>query len=305
MSVDRVSRAVIWPCVSLITLICTVFVHYASVTGLIFEMCLADVSSKYELMITPSGWQFWSIIYTWQFLWIIYIAVLCCKQEMRAIVLGPVFYVAFIASNLLSTAWIIAFVNSLIVVSEVFLFLSTIAMCISAAAAHHYVVIKADSSSEYYDSGQEIPHWMDETVSLVLTALALNGTAFYAQWLLIASVLQFGVILCFEARVENETASFVTLAVLTAFLILHCALDFNSRTRKLLRFTFTPYITFIVTFAAMISEHGVDAEQCAPSIMTLLLLILSILAFALKLYRSFFGYSADTSWDAAFLSIDY
>merc|ERR1719334_613025 len=91
-------------------------------------------------MITPSGWTLavWSIIYAWQLLWIIYIAVLCFTKESEDIMLGRVFYIAFIASNLLNAASIITWCQSLIVVSSLFLFASTIAMLISSVAAHVY-----------------------------------------------------------------------------------------------------------------------------------------------------------------------
>merc|ERR1719206_283723 len=242
-------------------------------------------------MITPSGWTLavWSLIYVWQLLWIVYIAALSYKKESEDIMLGPVFYIAFIASNLLNAASIITWCHSLIVVSGLFLFASTIAMLLSTATAHTYAAAT---------------HWFDETVRVVIALLALNGSAFYAQWLLITLALQLGVILCFEAHVENGSASFVALAVLSLSLMVHCSMDFVIL-RNHLRFTFTPYIAFVLAFAAIISKHGVDAEQCPPSIMALLLLILTILVFAFKIYLTFFGYPSDTNFDASFLSIDF
>eukprot|EP01084_Bolivina_argentea_P200630 343062_1 len=249
MSVGSLSFVVIWPLLSIFSFSITLFVNYSSSTGLITNESFGDVARKYELMITPSDWAFaiWAFIYTWQGLWMLYTLYLSFKHDMHSIVLGRLFYISFIISNIFNALTVIAWCYECIIVAGISLLLATIALILCFVVSSHYIMV------------QEIPYWLSDQVQCVLIALVLNGIAMYTQWLVIASCLDLGVILCFKAGVANETASFVSLGVLCPFLFVYWILDLSRNMRYVLRFTYTPYIVAIIAFCGMITKHGIDA----------------------------------------------
>ena len=268
---------------------------------------VSDTAHKYELMVTPSDWTFaiWAVIYLWQFAWIIYVLYLCYRYEMKQIIIGRLFYIFFILANVLNALWIITWCHQYIICSGIILVSLTICLCTSVTVASYYIMVKAAPAWRCYDYSDEIPCWLNRRKQFILIFLLLDGVACYAQWTLIASCLNIGVILRFKGGLTNETASLITLGLLTFLMITYWYFDFHQKFKKISRFVYTPYAVLSVAFCGIITKHGLDLNQLhLTSIVSLALFVVACMVFLLKLYVSLFASNTrfESQWNNAFLS---
>jgi len=308
VSVNYDKVVILWPVLTLLTFIAAVTVHYCTSFGVLSDESVADVFDEYDLMITPSRWVFgiWPFIDLWQLLWMLYTLCLCIKQEMDQIIMGRAFFLSFILSNVLTILWVIAWTRHHLIWGSVGMVLTAMSLCVNALCAHCYVVIKADTNSVHFGYDGDVPSFMDEYVRTTLMVLAVNGTSFYAFWMVFVSALSLGVMLCYEADVSKEAASFMVLGLFTAILVVFWSFDIVIRSARIVaRWTFMPYLVILMIFSGMISAHEIHSEECPPSVMVVILLVISSIAFGLKLHFALCGWSNDSSFDGELLSVDY
>eukprot|EP00485_Elphidium_margaritaceum_P023884 CAMPEP_0202712766 /NCGR_PEP_ID=MMETSP1385-20130828/45193_1 /ASSEMBLY_ACC=CAM_ASM_000861 /TAXON_ID=933848 /ORGANISM="Elphidium margaritaceum" /LENGTH=168 /DNA_ID=CAMNT_0049372897 /DNA_START=451 /DNA_END=957 /DNA_ORIENTATION=+ len=159
-------------------------------------------------------------------------------------------------------------------------------------------------SYDQYDP--DIPDWFNGTVTLWFIVLLLNGLSMYAQWSMIAACINLSIVLCYRSGLSDSTASFVGLSVFT---VLQCVIwmfeILNGKIRKILKYTITPYIVLWLAFIGILTANGVGRDY-PPSIMALILLVISGIVFCLKIYVAVFAPRRNAfEWGADFLAVDY
>lgn len=109
--------------INVIVLLLTFVVNFLGATGFINGMSQADVSDKYNTLITPAGFTFsiWSIIYTLLLVSIVIMAIKSTKDYYRETI--QAISVDFWLSLLFNMLWIVSFSYELIGVSTIFIFI--------------------------------------------------------------------------------------------------------------------------------------------------------------------------------------
>jgi len=283
----------LYPILSLLIFGGTLFFNYAAATGLFSNLDVGQVSDIYNLEITPASWTFsiWAVIYTWQFLWLLYTLVVSCKYDMDSPLFGALFWVAYNLANILNAVWIVVWVNEKIWPAAVILIAATLCLIVTAYIAHKYMYVNVERRNVVVngyggvrddDRAPNPAAWLDNAskwnVSL-LYGLVLNGVPFYGTWTVVASNLNFGIALCYKAGMENQAASLLMLSILTCVILFYWFLDFY-RLKVALKRTYSPYIVLVVAFCGILTN---DNTSNATYAFTLTLLIVAVLAFVAKI----------------------
>ena len=242
-----------------------------------------------------------------QFVGLLYVLVLCFKQEMEYIILGRAFFISNVASNILAILWIVTWCNQHLISSSIAVICTALSLCHSTVAAHCYVMIKSNANSVHFGYDGDVPLWFNEHIRTALIVLVVNGTSAYALWMMIASVLSVGILFCYKADISNEPASFVVLTVLTVILIVYWCLDIVHRNIRIVtRWTLAPYVVILVALCGIITNHGLHSDAFPTSLMAVMLLAISCTAFGFKLHYSLCGWNTDSSsWDGQLLGVGY
>lgn len=181
---------------NIIILLATLGVNYLGASGFFNGMSQADVSAKYETLITPSGFAFsiWGVIYTLLFATLIYFFV---KRNDSAV--GELIRLSsglFIISSLFNMAWIISFSYEKLGISTIFIF----GMLFSLM----FIIERIYINQANFPS-------------------TLAGIAFtlYASWVFIATILNVSLVL-----VQREWSGFGISTSIWSIIILFVAMAF-------------------------------------------------------------------------------
>jgi hypothetical protein len=285
--------------VTLVLFAVTLFINYYASTGGISDLDVGEVSDKYELEITPASWTFsiWAFIYIWQALWIIYLIILTCKYEMDRIIFGPVFWLFYNLANIFNFIWIIVWVNEAVIAAAIFLIGIAVCLIVAAFKAHMYLLVDIaktvqmprdnygglDQDDQPDADVSTVPRWLrhSQCIKVALYALVLNGIPFYATWTVVASCLNFGILLAYEANVSESVASVAMQIVLTCIILFYWSLDFGPTTREYLKYTYSPYIVLIVAFCGILTNDY--PNDSTTYYYTLALLIAAAVAYVAKI----------------------
>lgn len=234
------------------------------------NLSTGDVSDKYSTDITPAGWAFtiWSVIYTWQTLWLLYSLSMICRPRAPD-VLNWLFHVVFICSCVFNSTWIIIWQRMMITASSLVLF--AIAFTLYGLLALSYYRF-----NKLYDVN------CPKIDFYAIQALVHNGIAFYATWCTVASLLNMTIAITYIHDVARETASTVALVILTLEILVWFILE-NTVLERFLRYTVSQYPVLIVALSAIISKHWNTEKR--NSIFSLVLLILVCVLFIIRIIR--------------------
>lgn len=284
-TVIRVVEVVVLAVTSVLYIV-SVFLNYWSSSddskSLGFNETVGDVSSNYELAVTPPGWTFsiWGLIYAWQFLWLIYGWTFVFRPNY-AKTIPLLTYVLFSAACLINVGWIYAFTNDQIAVAFALLILLSITL---------YATIGASVVMFYYrvEHLKRKKQWVD----LFLTAgLLHNGLAVYATWTTVATLINMGIIMQYtvDDPLDRTTVGLVVLSVLMGEVIIWFLLE-NSILDRFVRYIFTIYPVLIWALSGVLSKHFDDNDLEKTNSTALGALILSGLLFIIRLVFSVIYY---------------
>ena len=252
----------------------------------ILESDTGTISDQYDTKITPAGWTFtiWAFIYTWQIIHVVYSLTFLCRKgsDGNFLYVNPEplhysFYIVYIINNVLNIGWIIAFDRSgkrpeLLIIAMFLLWLITFTLYICGVLICKYLS-RAGATLEQSGNVKDI--WM-------IRIFTLNGITFYGTWCTIASLLNFAIVLQYRANVNELTAAWICLGILTAELVAWFILE-TFVFDKHLRYCFSQYIVLLVAFSGLLSKHYNSSEPEAYTIYVMFLLSLSGLLALVKL----------------------
>ncbi|XP_078543640.1 uncharacterized protein LOC144828906 [Lissotriton helveticus] len=259
---------------SFLSFLCMVFFNALSATSFegLYLSSAANVSSRYYLEITPAGWTFsiWSVIYIWNGLWLVYaLTTLCRRNQLGYVyfaprVLPPSFFLIWIFNNLCNIGWLFLWDREFLIPALVFIALIPIT-CFAMMAISYINCYKHGA-------------WLsvNSPVDLWCTRIMVhNGLATYATWTFIASLINFGLVLKYEGKVDDFIASIIVLcSVLFGFLTWFILETFIFE--KYVRYTFTIYPVGIVALFGVLTSKDISQGLSTTGILTAFLLSLTI-----------------------------
>jgi len=270
--------------------IVTMAINYMSTPAFpqsaIFESDTGTISDQYDTKITPAGWTFtiWAFIYIWQLIHVVYSFTLLCRRGSDGQYLymkpGPLhysFYIVYMINNILNIGWILVFDRSgkrqeLLVVAMILLWLITFTLYVCGVLICRYLS-RAGASLELSGNVKDI--WM-------IRIFVLNGIAFYGTWVTIASLLNFAIVLQFDAGLDMLSTAWICLGILSAELVAWFILE-TFVFDKHLRYCFSQYITLLIALSGLLSKHYDSSSPEAYTIYVMFLLCLSGLLGLVKL----------------------
>ena len=211
---------------------------------------------KYDTDITPAGLTFsiWGIIYTWQAVWLLYAVISIFRMGVDGplyrspVLLPPLFFVIYIANNVLNTTWLFLWDRERLVASFVILLAVAVTLYICIAISMRYlarnleVLVKNRLKSERW--------WIWIGVQ--------NGLGIYAAWATVATALNLAIVLQYRSGLDSEGAGTVALIIILAFFIFWSFLELVLLDRYA-RYLFTPYLVAAWAFIGILVHHwGVD-----------------------------------------------
>ncbi|XP_014340885.1 uncharacterized protein LOC106702621 [Latimeria chalumnae] len=245
----------------------------AAIDGL-FLTTPGNISDKYQLEITPDRWTFsiWSIIYIWNGLWLVYTLSTLCRRNSLGLVYctpdvhPPEFYVIWIINSALNVSWLFLWDRKYIIAALAFIALISFTSCVMMILSYR----------NCYKHGAWLSHNSPADLWLV-RLLVHNGIAMYATWTSIATFLHFGIVLKYEAKVEDSLVSTAVLCILLFELLLWFMLE-NLVFEEYTRYTFTVYPVVIVALTGCYTKnYNVDAPSTNNVFIVVLLGISSAL----------------------------
>jgi len=221
----------------------------------IFVSTVGNLSDKYDLSFTPAGFTFsiWSIIYIWLaaaigfFIYTLFSSSDEGKLYLNPEVVTPWFSFFFTTNLLYNLAWIFVWDREQIVGASIMLFLVAKTNIISLA------ILARNIAKDGHQLREDKPkiYWL-------YVVLPMNGQGIYTTWTIIASLLNFGHALRYEAKYEMEYVSHVCLGLLIAVIIIYFILE-NLVLDNYIRLLLTPYLVVIWASIGIVAEKGSDA----------------------------------------------
>ena len=247
----------------------------------IFINTTGDISDKYYIEITPSGWTFtiWAFIYLWQISWIIYAVV----NLFRKTDLGPAyahpsiisvpFCFVYFCNMCFNAGWMVLWDRQVLEAAFAFLFLIALTLYICLVLAYRGLDRNANSLMK---QNRKKDIWL-------VRLLVHNGLGIYATWTTIATLLNLAIVITYRSNpaIKQDIASTVALGVLSLEIIVFLITDLTILDRYT-RYTVTPYIVLIVALTGSITKNWTPGAR--NSIFTAVLLGVACCAAILKLF---------------------
>nr|CAH0111439.1 unnamed protein product [Daphnia galeata] len=229
----------------------------------IFTQTTGQISDKYPVYITPSGFTFsiWAVIY----IFLGSAAIYCVSSVYRKsglnsrvyaqpVILNWLFYVALTANYSLNTAWIFLWDRELMVAACIFLLFIAYTGWISFAVA----CSRGKRAMEKKRDGLTKTAVFKEV--RLQRILIHNGIALYTTWTTIASLLNINIAFQYVGKCNAETTSVACTSVLLIVLIGWFTLE-NTWLDSYVRYTITQYPVVIFAVSGILSKQ---ADQNRP-----------------------------------------
>ncbi|KAM5157349.1 uncharacterized protein ACMZJ9_008675 [Mantella aurantiaca] len=270
-------------CLSVVSFICTVVFNATSAMAQngLFLTTASNISAKYPLDVTPAGWTFsiWSVIYIWNGLWIVYVISTLFRRNKygrvyaKPTVHPPEFFALWILNNLINIAWLFLWDRELLIFSNIFLAL----IAITCFLMLHISYRKCYRSGAWMLQHQRFDLWC-------IRILIHNGLAIYATWTSIATIVNFGLVLKYNAHLNDPDAGSVVLS-LVFFAVLFWFLMETFIFEKYVRYTFTVYPVAIVASVGILVGAEDSQKLTNNDVMNVVIIAVSsafcLLRFAL------------------------
>ncbi|XP_016400211.1 uncharacterized protein LOC107733178 [Sinocyclocheilus rhinocerous] len=256
-----------------IFIICIIFNALAGPGIGPFRNNTGSISDKYNTEITPSGWTFsiWGVIYTWLSLMHIYILSTTCRRTVYGPMYCPAvlpygFFITWIVNMTLNIGWLLLWDREVMIAS--FIFLALIAF------TNYLLIIFSCHGLKQYGAWLNKYHKVD---LWCIRILVQNGIATYTTWTTIATLINFTVVLSYDAGMTQSDAATVSLSVL-----LGEAISWFFVFEKHLRYILTVYPVVIVALSGNMTKNFNSADPSRNGIYIAALLGLACTLFAIK-----------------------
>lgn len=235
----------------------------------IFTQSIGNMSDKYQVYITPSGWTFivWGVIYTWILVAMVYaLSQLCRRTEVGPLHLCPVtisipFWVFFIVNQALNITWLFVWDRERMTAAAIFLALVVITNWLAMYALH----------VRLYQGGAPVK--MSSRRELVLLRLCVhNGLGVYTAWTTVAALLNLDIALVHVAGASNEVTSQVIATVLGAGIIVWLVLELTVLD-KYTRWTLSPGFTLVWALSGVFDNNYSRAPGAVPATLAAVLAV--------------------------------
>ncbi|XP_061111962.1 uncharacterized protein si:dkey-29d8.3 [Conger conger] len=243
-----------------------------------FHQNTGNVSKKYETEITPAGWTFsiWGVIYFWLFSLLTYIVTSLCRRNVygwmycQPAVLPYGFYLTWIVNMILNITWLFLWdreqMIAALIVLAVIASTNYLLIFFCCHGLHSYGVWL----SKYY----RVDLWL-------FRVLVQNGIGVYATWTTIATLLNFTIVLDYNAGVSKEGAATVSLSLLLIEVIGWFVME-NFVLEKHVRYLLTIYPVVILALSGNMAKNYDAAAPSKNAIFTAVLLGLSCALFVVR-----------------------
>ncbi|KAJ8272861.1 hypothetical protein GJAV_G00094290 [Gymnothorax javanicus] len=243
-----------------------------------FHQNTGNVSKKYETEITPAGRTFsiWGVIYFWLFAMLIYITTSLCRRNVHGwmycqpAVLPYGFFLSWIANMILNITWLILWDREQMIAALIVLVL--------IACTNYSMIFFCCHGLHSYGAWLSKYHRVDLWLFRVLV---LNGIGVYATWTTIATLLNFTIVLDYNAGMSKEHAATLSLSFLLVEVIAWFVVE-NFVFEKHVRYLLTIYPVVILALSGSIARNYDSAAPSKNNIFTVILLALSCVLFATR-----------------------
>ncbi|KAJ8383300.1 hypothetical protein AAFF_G00222360 [Aldrovandia affinis] len=248
-----------------------------------FQQSTGNVSNKYETEITPSGWTFsiWGIIYTWLSAMLIYLITSLCRKNAygrmycEPAILPYGFYLSWIVNIILNIMWLFLWDKEQMVagltVLVVIAFTNYLLIFFCCHGLHSY--------GAWLDKHHRLDLWLIRALLAVIQVQ--NGIGVYATWTTIATLLNFTIVLQYNAGLSKEGAAAVSLSLLLIEVVAWFVVE-NFVLEMHVRYILTIYP--VVTWALLgnVAKHYNVATPTRSSVFTVVLLVLACALFVAR-----------------------
>ncbi|XP_043082827.1 uncharacterized protein si:ch211-161h7.5 [Puntigrus tetrazona] len=236
------------------------------------------ISDKYNTEITPSGWTFsiWGVIYTWLSLMHIYILSTTCRRTVSGpmycspTVLPYGFFITWIVNMLLNIGWLLLWDREVMIAALIFLAL--------IAFTNYLLIIFSCRGLKQHGAWLNKYHRVD---LWCIRILVQNGIAIYTTWTTIATLINFTVVLRYDAGMTQSDAATVSLSILLGEAISWFIVE-SFVFEKHLRYILTVYPVVIVALSGNMTKNFNSADPSRSGIYIAVLLGLACVLFAVK-----------------------
>ncbi|XP_035286492.1 uncharacterized protein si:dkey-29d8.3 [Anguilla anguilla] len=254
-----------------------------------FHQNTGNVSKTYETEITPAGWTFsiWGVIYFWLFAMFTYIIISLCRRNVygwmycQPAVLSYGFYLSWIVNMILNITWLFLWdreqmIAALIVLAVIaFTNYSLIFFC--CHGLHSY--------GAWLSKNYRVDLWL-------FRVLVQNGIGVYATWTTIATLLNFTIVLDYNAGVSKEDAATVSLSLLLIEVIAWFVVE-NFVLEKHVRYLLTIYPVVILALSGNMAKNYNAAAPSRNGIFMVVLLVLSCALFVVRVLLVFWKHKKE------------
>lgn len=251
----------------------------------IFNNRTGDISDALYIEITPAGWTFsiWGFIYAWQAAWLIYsLTTICRRKAGTHLYMLPIYpaalYIAFIFNNVFNVGWLFAWDN----------FKLAIALPLIALTPFTLYICLFFSLKKVYDNLDYINQHKLRLDLWLNRILIQNGIAFYAAWVTIATLINFGLVLTYkdgsdlsDIGVAQDVSGTICLSIALVEVMVWFTLDIFFLDRYT-RYLFSPYITLTVAFAGVVQKNYNLDTAYRNSVFSVVLLVIAAVSMVTK-----------------------
>ncbi|XP_067291538.1 uncharacterized protein si:ch211-161h7.5 [Pseudorasbora parva] len=236
------------------------------------------ISNKYNTEITPSGWTFsiWGVIYAWLSLMHAYILSTTCRRT----VYGPMycspavlpygFFITWIINMLLNIGWLLLWDREVMIASLIFLALIAFTNYVMIFFTCHALKLHGAWLHKYH----KVDLWC-------IRILVQNGIAVYTTWTTIATLINFTIVLRYDAGMTQSDAATVSLSILLGEAISWFIVK-NFVFEKNLRYILTVFPVVIVALSGNMTKNFNSADPSRNGIYIAVLLGLACTLFAIE-----------------------
>ncbi|KAA0704748.1 hypothetical protein E1301_Tti000937 [Triplophysa tibetana] len=260
-------------------IVCVAFNALAGPGSGPFKNTTSAVSNEYDTEITPSGWTFsiWGVIYTWLSLMIVYILTTTCRRTADGpmycspAVLPYGFFIIWILNMLINISWLFLWDSEVMIAAVIFLAL--------IAFTNYLTIFLSCHALKEYGAWLNKYHKVD---LWCIRILVQNGIATYATWTTIATLLNFTIVLNYNAGMNKSDAATLSLSILLGEVVAWFIVE-NFVFEKHLRYILTIYPVVIVALSGNLTKNFNAANPSRNGIYIAVLLGLACALFAIRL----------------------
>lgn len=235
-----------------------------------FPDSVAKVSENFHLLITPVPRTFaiWGIIFTLQLCWSIYGVATVFITSPTANILSDAFYVSFMINNVFITIWLLTWARNQAVYSLIVIVAGQFAVAVSIGLAMYDLKKFLDRNMIYCQGNSDI--WTQRII-------VQNGLLFYGTWTMIATLLNFAVVLVYYVKLSQKVSSLITLSILGILTVVWFVLE-STVLSQYAAYSFSVYTVLMIGLCGIICSTDKLLRR-----LTSLLLFLSTAFFVVRL----------------------